>query len=169
MIGIPKPVKLTKEEKLQKKFDDLKTKQKERIEKIRTTAQKRVKKAKEPSTRSLLKKAQILVNRFVRIRDKDEPCISCRSFNRKSWEAGHFWTQGEHGSLRFDLSNLNKQCDSCNRFKSGNLNEYRLHLIKKVGREEVDRLDSQAHNIKKWTKEELYQIIESYTQLTKDA
>ena len=43
--------------------------------------------------------------------------------------------------LRFDEANCHKQCVPCNQFKSGNILEYRLGLIKRMGQATVDYLE----------------------------
>lgn len=106
----------------------------------------------------LKKKVQRAVNAHIRLRDKDEPCISCqRKVDDK--DAGHYIAQGSSGALRYHLDNLSGQCLSCNRFKHGNLIEYRQGLIKKIGKERVEWLEEHRHDVKKWTREELEQIL----------
>lgn len=145
VTAVPKPIKLTKEEKLKARIQSLKTKHKE---KIRTAKQQPI---------STLKKAvQRQINAYIRRRDIDLPCISCQK--PVVWEksdAGHFIAQGSSGALRFDLDNIHKQCDGCNRYKHGNLLEYRIHLVKKIGLENVEYLEAHRHDMKKWTREEL--------------
>lgn len=112
------------------------------------------------STLSLLqlkKKVQRAVNAYIRIRDQDEPCISCSRVVEQK-DAGHYIAQGSSGLLRFNLYNIHGQCLSCNRFKHGNLLEYRINLIKKIGREQVEWLEDYRHETKKWTREELEQV-----------
>ena len=150
---VPKPKKMTKEEKLQLKLDKLKEKTK-----------KQVKKAKQMPLSQLKKKVQRVVNEYVRERDKNLPCISCGKV--KPLTAGHFWTQGAHGFLRYNLDNIQGQCLSCNSFKSGNLNEYRLGLIKRIGVDRVEDLDKKAHATRDYTREELEQIREDIKQKT---
>lgn len=109
------------------------------------------------SLSDLKKAVQREVNAYVRLRDEKEPCISCQRFVPQK-DAGHFLAQGSTGILRYDLDNLWGQCQSCNRFKHGNLLEYRINLVKKIGLSMVERLESMRHETKKWTREELLQL-----------
>ena len=97
-----------------------------------------------------LSEAQASVNKYIRIRDQEKPCISCgvdsvRSFNGYrgacGWDAGHYRSRGAAGHLRFNTFNINKQCVNCNRDKSGNVVDYRINLLKKIGVDRLDRLE----------------------------
>lgn len=109
---------------------------------------------------ALLKKAQIVFNRWIRNRDKDKGCISCPA---QVSEAGHYYSQGHHSALRFNEVNTNGQCTRCNRFLHGNLIAYRKGIIKRHGQQKLDLLDSAARNrVKKWSRVELEEIIKLY-------
>jgi hypothetical protein len=109
----------------------------------------------------LLKKAQDVFNRFIRERDKDAGCISCGG---PVEQAGHFFSQGHHSALRYNEQNTNGQCRKCNLFLSGNLIYYRIGLVKRIGSEAVENLErmAQANRLKKWSREELNEIINKY-------
>lgn len=106
----------------------------------------------------LLKKAQVVFNKFVRLRDEGKGCISCGA---TVTEAGHYRSQGHYSSLRFNEMNTNGQCTRCNCFLHGNLIEYRKGLVKRYGEERVLMLEN-AGSFKKWTRFELEAIIEMY-------
>jgi hypothetical protein len=110
----------------------------------------------------LLKKAQDTFNKYIRERDKDECCISCNS--GKVEQASHFYSAGQHSALRFNENNVNGSCVKCNYFLSGNLNEYRIRLIQKIGEQKVLLLDVSAktNRIKKWSRFELEAINAEY-------
>jgi Bacteriophage Lambda NinG protein len=80
-----------------------------------------------------LQEAQDAVNAYVRVRDRDEPCISCQRHHTGQYHAGHYRSVGAMPSLRFNLYNLAKQCSACNNNLSGNLIAYRVNLIAKIG------------------------------------
>jgi hypothetical protein len=90
-----------------------------------------------------LKLAQKSCNDYVRERDKDEPCISCQRCHTGQYHAGHYKSVGAYPELRFHPLNIHKQCSACNDGNklSGNIHEYRKHLIKKIGIENVDWLE----------------------------
>lgn len=110
----------------------------------------------------LLKKAQIVFNRWIRERDKDKGCISCGG---EVTEAGHYYSQGHYSALRFSEVNTNGQDTRCNCFLHGNLIHYRQGLLKRIGQQKLDLLDSVAtrNPIKKWTRFELEEIIKRYS------
>lgn len=116
-----------------------------------------MKKAKLVPLPKLKKQVQTIVNAYVRERDAELGCISCGTENAQ-WNAGHYIAQGSSGLLRYNLKNLNKQCVSCNLFKHGNLVEYRIGLVNKIGEKEVRELESKRHEIHVWTREELEDI-----------
>lgn len=58
--------------------------------------------------------------------------------------------------------NVHKQCSVCNNYKSGNLTEYRLNLIRKIGEEEVERLDRKDHPPLKLSVDEIKTLIKVY-------
>ncbi len=114
----------------------------------------------------LKKVAQKTFNEFIRLRDKDLPCISCGTTNNIQYHAGHFKPAGGFSYLRFNENNCHKQCSVCNNHKSGNLIPYRDNLILKIGIEEVDKLEV-PNVIKKWSVEELQDVIETYRDKVK--
>lgn len=96
--------------------------------------------------------------RYVRLRDKDLPCISCNNSNTKDWAGGHYFSAGMYSGLMFDERNCHKQCNThCNKYLSGNLLEYRKGLIKRFGNEFVEKLESESDQKRnyKYTREEL--------------
>ncbi len=97
------------------------------------------------SDKSHLKQvAQKTVNEYVRLRDKDLPCISCgHDFkNGRQMHCGHFRPMGNNQQLRYYTLNTFGQCSICNNHLSGNLIPYRENLIKKLGLEKVEQIES---------------------------
>jgi hypothetical protein len=109
---------------------------------------------------------QKLVNRYVRIRDADLPCISCGTTVTVQWEAGHYISRGSNNTLRFDLRNIHKQCHRCNVQLSSNAVMYRIGLVKKIGLEAVEWLEG-PHPAKKLSIPELKEQIAHYKGLLK--
>ena len=138
-------------------------KQREKREKDNKKAARRTLKQFNNSDVAVLKrKAQKICNEYIRLRDIKEPCISCLyDGNSRQFHAGHYRPQGGNSLLRYDERNIHKQCSICNNFKSGNLAEYRKNLIKKIGLEAVEELES-MDTTKRWAKEELEVIISQY-------
>jgi hypothetical protein len=119
------------------------------------------------TTRALLKEAQTAFNAFIRERDKSLPCISCGRFHTGAYDAGHYRSTGAAPSLRFDENNCHRQCVPCNQHKSGNIIEYRIGLIKKVGIKEVERIEGPLPEVK-WTREAAREIKALYVAKLKE-
>ncbi|TEW24926.1 recombination protein NinG, partial [Histophilus somni] len=92
-----------------------------------------------------LKELQGVFNRFIRLRDKNLPCISCGRYHQGQWHAGHYRSVGACPELRFNEDNVHKQCSVCNNHKSGNVIEYRINLVAKIGVERVEFLERKDH------------------------
>lgn len=122
------------------------------------------------TTQDWLKEAQSIFNKYIRLRDDGLWCISCNKPIRKgNVDAGHMWSAGGHSNLRFNEFNVNAQCSRpCNKDKSGDINNYRLGFIKRYGADKLDELDSIAHIERKFTKDELKEIIKKYKDLIRD-
>ena len=90
-----------------------------------------------------LNDAQKSCNAYIRERDKDKSCISCGTTNPNiQYCAGHYKSRGAYPELRFHQMNIHKQCNyHCNSQKSGNIENYRPELIKKIGIQQVEWLE----------------------------
>jgi hypothetical protein len=95
-----------------------------------------------------LKDTQIVFNKYIRLRDQDDGCISCGSKSASAYHAGHYRSIGSAGHLRFNEQNCHRQCAACNTHLSGNLIRYRLGLIRKIGILAVETLESDNDTIK---------------------
>jgi hypothetical protein len=100
-----------------------------------------------------LRDLQAIVNRYVRLRDKGNACVSCGKPDDGSHQrhASHYRSVGACSSLRFNTLNIHASCAQCNSHKSGNILEYRIRLIRMFGEAFVDRLEcapkSQAYSL----------------------
>lgn len=108
----------------------------------------RERKLKSKTRGQSLREAQTAFNAYIRERDKEEPCISCQRHHKGQYHAGHYRTVGAAGHLRFNEHNCNKQCSACNNYLSGNLIQYRVNLIKKIGLENVVYLENNNDSVK---------------------
>ena len=113
-----------------------------------------------------LKIAQQHFNEYIRLRDKDQLCISCQKIPLKK-NAGHFYNANNHYNLRFDERNVHLQCEHCNTFLSGNLINYRENLIKKIGIGEFNVISEIAKETRKFTIDEVKEIAETYKKKVK--
>lgn len=109
-----------------------------------------------------------IFSEYVRLRDSDSTgygrCISCgKVVFWKDADAGHYVNR-KHMSLRYDESNVNLQCRSCNRFDEGNMIGYNHGLIEKYGDKVISYLDIKRHNISKIGPTEYTVLIKHYQQ-----
>lgn len=143
--------------KLQREKNEAKEKKQER-------SKVRLRKEALKSLTDLANEAQIPVNKFIRLRDKGNPCISCGKF--RELHAGHYRSRKAAPHLRFNENNIHGQCQECNTHLSGNQIEYRINLVKKIGIEAVEALenDNRTH---KYTREELIEIKKKYQEKCK--
>jgi len=119
----------------------------------------------------LTAKAQKIFNAYIRQRDSQDgyfTCISCGQVKDISvMDAGHYVPVNGSSALRFDEYNVNGECKSCNGFDQFHLIGYRRNLIDKVGERKVIELEQQHRLIKKWSRTELNEIIETYGKANK--
>lgn len=114
-----------------------------------------------------IKDAQREFNKHIRLRDHHRPCISCGTYNAGQFHAGHYRTTKAAPELRFEELNAHKQCAQCNNFDSGNIVEYRINLIQRIGQEAVDWLEG-PHEPKKYTIDDLKHIIAHYRRKNRE-
>lgn len=117
--------------------------------------------------------AQTVFNKWVRLRDADKPCICCGKFatgealTGGKWDAGHYLSRGSHPHLRFDERNVFKQRKSCNMPGGATAAAFRHGVIARIGLEAVEALEADQ-SVKKWTIDELKEIIAHYRQKIKE-
>lgn len=108
----------------------------------------------------LIAEAQREFNAFIRERDHDQPCISCGapppdlSGLHAGRDAGHYRSVGSARHLRFHEDNCHAQCVRCNQWGAGMVVDYRIGLVRRIGLDAVEALESN-NEVKKWTREEL--------------
>lgn len=114
-----------------------------------------------------MKDTQQAFNEWVRHRDASLPCVSCGRHHEGKYDAGHYRTVGSNPALRFEPMNCHKQCVPCNQHKSGNVVEYRLELVRRIGIVNVEWLEG-PHEPQKHTIEELKALTAKYRALTRE-
>lgn len=124
-------------------------------------------KAKARSRGWYVAKAQSAFNAYIRTRDESLPCISCGRQHQGQWHAGHYLSVGARPNLRFDERNVWKQCQPCNTHLSGNLVNYRIGLIARIGVDQVESLESD-HAPKHYAISDLEAIAAEYTSKRKE-
>lgn len=117
-----------------------------------------------------LKDVERVFNEFIRIRDllAGHGCISCGRHNAERWNAGHFKSVGAFPELRFNEDNVHLQCARpCNKDQGGNIHNYRIGLIARIGEERVALLEG-PHELPKWTIDELKALRDHYRAKLKE-
>jgi len=131
---------------------------KRKIENDQKKAQIQRKKVFKENDKPLRKReAQKAFNTFIRFRDGGLNCISCLRFHSGQYHAGHYKSTGASPELRFEELNCHKQCAPCNNHLSGNIEKYRINLVKKIGIDKVEWLEG-PHEPKKYTCSDLKEI-----------
>lgn len=138
----------------------------EKVEALKWVKEKRERKEALKTKSDWLKEVQVIFNKFIRLRDKGLNCISCNKTAKKE-NAGHYRSRGGNPELALDELNCHLQCEYCNTFLHGNLIDYRINLIKKVGIENVEWLEGK-HEPKHYSIEELKELKEVYKQKIKE-
>lgn len=114
-----------------------------------------------------MREAQTAFNAWVRERDAKLPCISCGRHHQGKYDAGHYRTVGSNPALRFEPLNCHRQCSPCNTHKSGDIVNYRIELVKRIGAELVDWLEG-PHEPQRYTIEDLKTITAEYRAKTRE-
>lgn len=127
----------------------------------RKRAEHREAKAKTKTKADHVKDLQVVFNQWVRLRDDGLPCVSCGRHHEGQYHAGHYRTVGANPELRFEPLNVHRQCAPCNNHKSGDIVNYRINLIHRIGAEQVAWLEG-PHEPKRFTIEDLKLIKAQY-------
>lgn len=122
---------------------------------------------KQKSVKQLKADADKWFSKYVRYRDGAivngewvARCITCfTSLPVAQMQAGHFQSR-RFNSLRFDEENVNAQCVACNVFRYGEQFKYAKELDLKYGEGTSDRLAERRHELHKYTRQELQEIID---------
>lgn len=122
---------------------------------------------------TLHKEARFWFNRWIRLRDAAEPCISCGapppdlSGLHAGRDAGHYRSVGSAGHLRYTEANVAAQCVHCNQYLAGNPVGYRKGLTARRGLEAVEALEND-NQPEKWKREQVRAIRDDYKARCKE-
>ena len=127
-------------------------------------ANKQVAKDKIKSYSQRLGEAKKVFQKWVRMRDKGNGCISCGTKKASVWDGGHFKKAELYSGVIFHEFNTNLQCGKCNRYLGGNELNYRVGLIARIGEQAVKELEKLAEQTRtrKYSNEELEEIKRKY-------
>jgi hypothetical protein len=128
-------------------------------------ANKATAKEKIKSYSQRLQEAKKVFQKWVRVRDKGLPCISCGTVKCNEWAGGHYFKAETYTHLIFDERNCHKQCNAyCNKHRDGAQAEYRIGLVNRYGEAYVKGLEDLAmlKQQRKYTNQEIEDIKTKY-------
>lgn len=119
-----------------------------------------------------IKEAQKAFNAYIRARDRaaGHPCISSGrplDWSGNAVDAGHYRSVGAAPHLRYDPRNCHAQSKHDNQFKAGNVVQYRINLIQRIGLEAVEALEAD-NTPRHYTIEDLKAIRDKYRRMAKE-
>ena len=127
----------------------------------------KVRKERAKSRTDHVRETQAVFNEWIRLRDAALPCVSCGRHHEGQYHAGHYRTVGANPELRFEPLNVWKQCAPCNNHKSGDIVNYRIELVKRIGADRVEWLEG-PHEAQRYTIEDLKAIKAEYRAKIKE-
>lgn len=135
---------------------------------------KPIKKKKVKSLPKLKKEALDFYARVVKLRafkENNLRCYTCDNkleLNTTNCQLGHYLSRGGYPGLTFHPDNSRVQCYRCNVPLHGNTVEFRERLIKELGLQRVTMLEHERHLQAKWSRSELFEMIENYKSEIKE-
>jgi len=109
----------------------------------------------------LKRNAQMLINKYARLRDQLENgyrCCTC-PHTTGQMDGGHFLPTSGYSAIRYNINQIHQQCKRCNRFNGGMPKEYRVFMINKYGLEYVEKLESTKGELRSYSVEFYQRII----------
>ena len=104
-------------------------------------------------------KADRYFSEYIRLRDKDKPCVTCGKYSSDK-DCGHFLSR-RFESTRFDEKNCHGQCQKCNRFEYGNQYEHGKKIDEMYGEGTSDSLWMKSKMLCKRTQYD-YEVLAEY-------
>ena len=132
---------------------------------------------------SLYKRVKVNFHKYVQLRDVQKAasgelvakCIACSkswilntSTDWKNFVASHYWRADLYKSIELNPMNVNGSCAHCNTRKHGNISEYQIHLLEKIGQENFDKLIIKRNQVKKCSFSELEELNNFYLEKIKE-
>lgn len=126
------------------------------------TSNKDTKKKKKKTYAQLKKELDNVFSLYIRIRYSKDGLVSCFTCGVikpiKQMQCGHYVSRSNL-SLRWSEYNCHVQCFSCNIWKKGNMDVYAIKLITKYGKDILQNLMTEKHQIVKFSTVELEKMI----------
>ena len=121
---------------------------------------------KAPSRKALIRTLDKAFSRHVRRRFANEggwvECVTCgKAMPWEESQCGHWIKRGNHAT-RWDMRNVGPQCPRCNLYMGGAMDEFAEYIVKTHGVEVMHELLALKRTNKKWSVEELRELIKHY-------
>ena len=114
----------------------------------------------------VLAQTQIVFNKYIRLRDKNKPCISSGFPLGNYFDAGHLFSVKQYSGLRFNENNVHGQSIQQNRHEYGNFEDYLILVEGRIGKDALNELKQLAkedkRNPKQWDINEVLEIKNKY-------
>lgn len=117
-----------------------------------------IKRKKKVPLNKLIKKLDAVFSVWIRTRD-NYTCVLCGS--KLNPCCGHLLKRGKH-STRFDEKNCSCLCRNCNFLDELDHDLYVSWFLEKYGEKEYLELVRKGHTIKKWSRDELEEMLLRY-------
>ena len=116
---------------------------------------------------SLTVHLDIVFSLYIRLRDAmpggQTICISCgHQFPFEQMQCGHYYGRRSL-STRWDEDNCHSECCFDNCSNPNHFEGYTKNLIAKIGQERVEALRIRSNETRKWSRDELKELIANYT------
>ena len=118
------------------------------------------------SRKGLIRKLDRVFSLYIRTRNAKNEIVECVTCNVKKhyteMDAGHFVSR-RHYATRWTSSNCHVQCKKCNNWGAGESYLMGKYIDKAYGAGTADELITLSRQIKKFTDEDLKELIEKYS------
>lgn len=125
--------------------------------------------AKKPTRKSLIEKLDKIFSVYIRTRyavDEIAECYTCgKKDHYKKLQAGHFASR-RHYSTRWNEYNVQVQCYGCNIANQGMQFQFGKNLCSQYGDNFAEDLMIESKQIRKFTDEEILDMINYYSSIT---
>jgi DNA mismatch repair ATPase MutS len=140
-----------------------------KVTKPRTDLKEAIKKEKDKTKlRYLITSTINWCHKYIRLRDKGKPCISCKQPYNKNHQAGHWKKAETYSNLKFDETNIFGQCIGCNIGKDGNVQLYGDNITERITTKQKQEIERKCLEYKSngfhWDRQQLEEIREYYKE-----
>lgn len=139
--------------------------------KAKETAKKERMKVKRQKHRerpaALKKKLDIVFSKYIRLRDKGKPCVTCGAPWEPNHQNGHFISR-RHFATRWDEMNAHGQCPKCNLWGAGEQFAHANAIDLMYGKGTAQSIADRTHGIFKLTTEFLKEKLAYYEAKLKE-